>query len=54
LVDLLPESLHVPAMAEVEAAWEVEIERRLAEYDRGEVKSFDAEDVFAKARTRAR
>jgi len=54
LVDLLLESLHEPAIAQVEAAWEVEIERRLAEYDRGEVKSIDAEDVFAKARTLAR
>ena len=31
LVDLLLESLHEPAAAEVEAAWEVEIDRRLAE-----------------------
>ncbi len=53
-MDLLLESLHEPAIAEVEAAWEVEIERRLAEYDRGEVKPIDAEDVFAKARTLAR
>ena len=50
LVDLLLESLHEPPLAEVEAAWEVEIERRLAEYDRGEVKAIDAEEVFAKAR----
>ena len=51
LVDLLLESLHEPAIAEIEAAWEVEIERRLAEYDRGEVKSVDAEDVFSKAQS---
>lgn len=54
LVDILLESLHEPAIAEVEAAWDVEIERRLAEYDRGEVKSIDAEDVFSKARGIAR
>lgn len=54
LVDLLLESLHEPAIAQVEAAGEVEIERRLAEYDRGQVKSIDAEEVFAKARTLAR
>lgn len=54
LVDLLLESLHEPAIAEVEAAWEAEIERRLAEYDRGEVKAIDAEEVFAKARNIAR
>lgn len=54
LVDLLLESLHEPAIAEVEAAWAVEIERRLAEYDRGEVQAIDAEEVFAKARSIAR
>ena len=53
-MDLLLESLHEPAIAQVEAAWRVEIKRRLAEYDRGEVKSIDAEDIFAKARTIAR
>ena len=54
LVDLLLESLHEPAIAEVEAAWEAEIGRRLAEYDGGEVQSVDAEEVFAKARSIAR
>ena len=33
----LLESLHEPAIAEVEAAWGLEIERRLAQYDRGGV-----------------
>lgn len=54
LVDILLESLHEPAITEVEAAWEVEIERRLAEYDRGQAKSIDADEVFAKARSIAR
>lgn len=54
LVDLLLESLHEPAIAEIDAAWEVEIERRLAEYDRGEANSIDAEEVFSKARSLAR
>lgn len=54
LVDILLESLHEPAIAEVEAAWELEIKRRLAEYDRGETYSIDAKDVFAKARSIAR
>jgi putative addiction module component (TIGR02574 family) len=54
LVDILLESLHEPAIAEIDAAWEVEIERRLAEYDRGEAKSIDAEEVFSKARSIAR
>ena len=50
LVDLLLESLAVPPLTDVEAAWEVEIERRLAAYDRDEVQAIDAEEVFAKAR----
>lgn len=54
LVDILLDSLHEPAIAEVEAAWELEIERRLTEYDCGEAKSIDADKVFAKARSIAR
>ncbi len=54
LVDILLESLHEPTIAEVEAAWELEIERRLAEHDRGETNSIDADEVFAKARSIAR
>lgn len=50
LVDLLLESLHEPPIADVEAAWEKEIERRVAAYERGEVETFAAEDVFAEAR----
>jgi putative addiction module component (TIGR02574 family) len=50
LVDILLDSLNEPATAELESAWDVEIERRLGEYDRGEVKSIAAEDVFSKAR----
>ena len=54
LVDILLESLHEPAIAEVEAAWELEIGRRLDEHDRGEDNSIDADEVFAKARSIAR
>ena len=54
LVDILLESLHEPLIAEVEAAWEVETERRLAAYDCGEAKAVDAEEVFEKARIIAR
>jgi putative addiction module component (TIGR02574 family) len=50
LVDQLLESLNEPAAAELNAAWEKEIERRLAEYDRGDVQAVDAEEVFTKAR----
>ena len=50
LVDQLLESLNEPAAAELNAAWETEIERRLAEYDGGTVQAVDAAEVFAKAR----
>jgi putative addiction module component (TIGR02574 family) len=50
LVDMLLESLHEPPLAEIEAAWSEEIERRVAAFDRGEVKTYAAEDVFAEAR----
>jgi putative addiction module component (TIGR02574 family) len=54
LVDGLLESLNEPAAQELDAAWEAEIERRLAAYDRGEVKAIPASEVFAKARAVAR
>ena len=50
LVEQLLESLNEPAAAALNSAWEAEIKRRLAEYDRGEVQAVDAEEVFAKAR----
>jgi hypothetical protein len=39
---------------EIEKAWEVEIAKRVAAYDRGEVPTFSAENVFAEARRLAR
>jgi putative addiction module component (TIGR02574 family) len=36
---------------EVEAAWDVEIQRRLAEIDSGTAKLIPAEEVFAKVRS---
>ena len=50
LVELLLDTLHEPPLAEIEAAWDKEIERRIAAYERGEVEIFAAEDVFAEAR----
>jgi putative addiction module component (TIGR02574 family) len=54
LVDGLLESLNEPAAQELDAAWEAEIERRLAAYDSGEVRAIPASEVFAKARAIAR
>ncbi len=53
LVDLLLESLHESPLAEVESAWTREIERRVAAFERGEVETFAAEEVFAEARRMA-
>jgi len=50
LVELLLDSLHDEPLAEVEAAWEEEIRRRVEAFERGEVKTYAAEDVFAEAR----
>jgi putative addiction module component (TIGR02574 family) len=50
LVDMLLVSLHEAPVAEVEAAWDEEVERRLAAYDRGEMQAIDGEEVLAKAR----
>ena len=50
LVDRLLESLHEAPLLEVETAWDEEVERRLAAYDRGELQSLDGEEVLAKAR----
>jgi putative addiction module component (TIGR02574 family) len=50
MVDELLESLNEPAAADLNATWEIEIERRLAEYDRGDVQAIDAAEVFSKSR----
>ena len=50
LAEVLLESLQEPPLADIEAAWEQEIEKRLAAYDCGEAETFSAEDVFAEAR----
>ena len=54
LIDLLLVSLHEGSLAEVEAAWDQEVERRLDAHDRGETQSIDGEEVLAEARRIAR
>lgn len=49
LAQTILKSLHTP-IAEVEAAWAAEIEKRVAAFDRGEMQSYPTEDVFAEAR----
>ena len=49
LAETMLESLNAP-IAEVAEAWAHEIEQRVAAYDRGDVQTHDAEDVFAEAK----
>jgi exonuclease VII small subunit len=39
-----------PLIAEIEAAWAVEIEERVSAFERGELSSSSADEVFAEAR----
>ena len=50
LADVLLESLREAPLAEIEDVWDIEIEKRVAAYDRGELETFSAENVFAVAR----
>ena len=54
LADVLLESLRDAPLAEIETAWDLEIEKRVAAYDCGELETFSAENVFAEARRLAR
>ena len=54
LSDVLLESLRDAPVAEIEAAWDLEIEKRIAAFDRGELATFSAEEIFAEARRLAR
>ena len=50
LAEGLLESLQESASPEVDAAWDAEILRRIAEYGRGEAELSSAASVFAEAR----
>ncbi|MBV8604981.1 MAG: addiction module protein [Pelomonas sp.] len=54
LAELLLASLASEPKPAVDAAWDDEIARRLAAYDRGEVQAIDAATVFARATAIAR
>jgi putative addiction module component (TIGR02574 family) len=54
LAEVLLESLRAPSLSEIEAEWEQGIERRVAAFDRGELPTYSAEEVFADARRMAR
>ncbi len=48
----LIESLDGPADPDVEDAWRVEVERRIAEIERGEVQLIPGDEVFTRLRRR--
>lgn len=50
LAEALLESLREAPPSDVEAAWDREIAERAAAYDRGERKTFPAEEVFDEGR----
>lgn len=54
LAQELLESVAREADPDVETAWEAEIARRIAEFERGEAKLIPAEEVFAEVRRRLR
>ena len=54
LAEILLESLQEAPIADIEAAWDREIQKRAAAYDRGELQTISAEDVFAEARRLAK
>jgi len=49
LAEVMLESLNAP-LAQIEKAWNNEIEQRVAAYDRGDIQTYSAEAVFAEAR----
>jgi len=53
LAESMLESLYAP-VSEIEVAWDEEIERRVAAFDRGEIPAYPAEDVFAEAHRSSR
>jgi putative addiction module component (TIGR02574 family) len=54
LAESLLESLQQEGIVEIEAAWEQEIQARVAAYQRGEVELIDGETVLAELRQIAR
>ncbi len=50
LADVLLESLREAPQSDVAAAWDREVAERAAAYDRGESRTFPAEQVFDEAK----
>jgi putative addiction module component (TIGR02574 family) len=54
LAEALLESLKDDSLNEIQTAWRREIEERVAAYDRGDIETFSAAQVFAEARRLSR
>jgi putative addiction module component (TIGR02574 family) len=54
LAEALLESLKDNSLNAIQTAWRREIEERVAAYDRGDVETFSAAQVFAEARRLSR
>ena len=52
LVEHLLQSLNTPTQKEIDDLWASEAERRIVEYDRGMIESFDGELVIKEIRER--
>jgi putative addiction module component (TIGR02574 family) len=52
LVEYLLQSLNSPTQKEIDDLWASEAERRIVEYDRGKIESFDGELVIKEIRER--
>ncbi len=50
LIEILMESLAEGPAAALDTAWQREIAERVAAYERGDLETFAAEEVFAEAR----
>ena len=50
LAEVMLESLQEGTSSEVDAAWDQELQSRIAAYERGEAKLVSAKDVFDEAR----
>jgi len=50
LVEVLLESLQGSSLSEIGTEWEREVEKRVAAFDRGELQTTPAEEIFAEAR----
>ena len=50
LAEMLLESLQDTPLPEIEAVWQRAIENRVAAYDKGELETHPAEEVFAEAK----